>query len=151
MYIYPSNKGALVNPKGNQSWIFTGRTDAEAEAPVLWPPVANSWLIGKDPDAGKDWGQEEKRTTGDQMVGWHHWFACSSEFGQGSLACCSPWSRKESDTGEWLKTVCLFVVAVINASPHSRSMWAGTRVCEWLLVPSEHLMCVYIINEGFVT
>ena len=61
----------LVNPKGNQSWIFIGRTDAEAETPILWPPNSKNWLIGKDPDAGKDWRQE-KGTTGDEMVGWHH-------------------------------------------------------------------------------
>ena len=62
-----------VNPKGNQSWIFIGRTDAEAETPILWPPDVKNWLIGKDPDAGKDWGQEENGTTEDEMVGWHHW------------------------------------------------------------------------------
>ena len=62
----------LVHPKGNQSWIFIGRADAEAEAPVLWAPDAKSWLIGKDPDAGKDWGQEEKGVTDDEVVGWHH-------------------------------------------------------------------------------
>ena len=62
-----------VNPKGNQSWIFIGRTDAEAETPILWPPDAKSWLIWKDPDAGKDWRWEEKRMTEDEMVGWHHW------------------------------------------------------------------------------
>ena len=61
-----------VNPKGNQSWIFTGRTDAEAEAPILWPPDAKNWLLGKDPDAGQDWRQEEKGTTEDEMTGWHH-------------------------------------------------------------------------------
>ena len=61
-----------VNPKGNQPWIFIGRTDAEAEAPILWPPDANNWFIGKDPDAGKDWRQEEKGTTEDEMIGWHH-------------------------------------------------------------------------------
>ena len=61
-----------VHPIGNESWIFIGRTDAEAETPILWPPYAKSWLIGKDPDAGKDWGQEEKGTTEDEMVGWHH-------------------------------------------------------------------------------
>ena len=61
-----------VNPKGNQSWIFTGRADAEAETPILWPPHAKSWLIGKDPDAGRDWGQEEKGKTEDKMTGWHH-------------------------------------------------------------------------------
>ena len=62
-----------VHPKGNQFWIFLRRTDAEAEAPILWPPDVKSWLIGKDPDAGKDWGQEFKRVTDDEMVGWHHW------------------------------------------------------------------------------
>jgi len=86
-----------VNPKGNQSWIFIGRTDAEAEAPILWPPDTKNWLIGKDPDTGKDWRWEEKGTTEDEMVGWHHRFD-GQEFeqvagvgdGQGSLACCSP-------------------------------------------------------------
>ena len=95
-----------VNSKGNQSWVFTGRTDAEAEAPILGPPDAKSWLIRKDPDAGKDWGQEEKGAIEDEMVGWHHW--CNGhEFeqvpgdseGQGSLACCSPWGCKEWDIG----------------------------------------------------
>ena len=62
-----------VHPKGCQSWVFIGRTDAEAETPIFWPPDAKSWLIGKDPDAGRDWGQEEKRTTEDEMAGWHHW------------------------------------------------------------------------------
>ena len=94
-----------VHPKGNQSWIF--RTDAEAEAPILWPPDEKYWLTGKDPDAGKDWRQEEKGTTEDKMVGWHHWLN-GDEFeqapgvadGQGSLACHSPWGRNESDTTE---------------------------------------------------
>ena len=97
------------NPKGNQSWIFIGRTDAEVEAPILWPPDAKNWLIGKDPDAGKDWRQEEKGTTGDKMVGWHHHLnkygfeqTLGDGEGQGSLACCSPWSHKESDTTEKL-------------------------------------------------
>ena len=62
-----------VHPKGDQSWVFTGRTDVEAETPILWPPDVRSWLIWKDPDAGKDWGQEEKGTTEDEMVGWYHW------------------------------------------------------------------------------
>ena len=93
-----------VNPKGNQPWIFIGRTDAEAEAPILWPLDVKSWLIGKDSDAGKDWEQEEKGMTEDEMVGWHHQLN-EHEFeqtpgdseGQGSLACCSPWGHKESD------------------------------------------------------
>ena len=91
-----------VNPKGSQSWIFIGRTDAETEAPIFWPPDMNNWLIGKDPDAGKDCRQEEKGTTEDGMVGWHHWLnwheleqALGVCDGQGSLACCSPWSRNE--------------------------------------------------------
>ena len=97
-----------VSPKGNQSWIFTGRTNAEAEAPVLWPPDAKGQIIGKDPDAGKDWRQEEKGMTEDEMVGWHHWLDgrdwASSERceGQRSPACCSPWGRKEWDVTERL-------------------------------------------------
>ena len=86
-----------VHPKGNQSWIFIGRTDAEAEVPILWPPDGKNWLIGKDPDAGIDWRQEERGTTEDEMVGWHHWldrheFEIALGVGevQGSLACCSP-------------------------------------------------------------
>ena len=91
-----------IHPKGNQSWVFIGRSDAEAEAPILWPPHAKNWLTGKDPDAGKDWGQEEKRTTEDEMVGWHYWLD-GHEFelapgvgdGQGSLVCYSSWGCKE--------------------------------------------------------
>ena len=98
-----------VNPEGSQSWIFIGRTDAEAETPILWPPDAKNWLIGKEPDAGKDWRQEEKEVTEDEMVGWHHWLN-GHEFeqtlgdgeGQGSLSLLSSWSCKESDTTEWL-------------------------------------------------
>ena len=87
-------------PKGNQSWIFIGRTDAEAETPIFWPPDAKSWLIGKDSDAGKDWRQEEKGTREDEMVGWHHRLdghefeqALGVGDGQGSLVCCSPWGH----------------------------------------------------------
>ena len=101
-----SNQSIL---KGNQSWVFIGKTDAEAEAPILWPPDVKKWLIGKDPDAGKDWRQEEKRMTEDEMVGWHH-RRDGQEFeqapgvgdGQGSLVCCSPWGHKESDMTERL-------------------------------------------------
>jgi len=98
-----------VHPKGDHSWVFIRRTDAEAETPILWPPHAKSWLIGKDPDAGRDWGQEEKGTTEDEMAGCHHWLD-EHEFewtpgvgdGQGGLTCCDSWDRKESDTSEWL-------------------------------------------------
>ena len=98
-----------VHPKGDQSWVFIERTDVEAETPILWPPDVKSWLIWKDPDAGKDWGQENKGMTEDEMVGWHHWLN-GYEFewtlglgdGQGGLACCDSWGRKESDTTEQL-------------------------------------------------
>ena len=98
-----------VNSKGNQPWLFIERTDAEAEAPILWPPDVKKWLIWKDPDAGKDWRQEEKGATEDELVEWHHWLN-GHEFeqapgvgeGQVSLACCSPWGRKELDMTERL-------------------------------------------------
>ena len=93
-----------VHPKRNQPWIFIGRTDAETEAPILWPSDVKNRLIGKDPDAGKDWGQEEKRPAEDKMVGWHLWQnghkyeqTLGDNEGQGSLPCCSPWGCKESD------------------------------------------------------
>ena len=89
-----------VHPKGNQPWIFIGRTDAEAEAPGLWPPDVKNWLTGKDPDAGKDWRQEKKGTTEGEMVGWHHWldgheFEQAQGDSEGSLVCCSPRGHKE--------------------------------------------------------
>ena len=98
-----------VNPKGNQSWIFIGRTNAETETPVLWSPEVKNWHAGKDPDAGEDWRQGEKGTTVGEMIGWHHWLN-GHEFeqapgvgeGQGSLVCCSPWGCKESNMTEQL-------------------------------------------------
>ena len=103
-----------VHPKGDQSRVFIGRTDVKAETPILWPPYAKSWLIRKDPDAGKDWGQEEKRATEDEMVGWPHrlnghGFGWTLEVGdgQGGLVCCGSWGRKKSDTTEWLKWTCI--------------------------------------------
>ena len=98
-----------VHPKGDQSQVFIGGTDVEAETPILWPPDAKSWLIWKDPDAGKDWRQEEKGMTEDEMVEWHHQLS-GHEFGwtpgagdgQGVLACCGSWGHKELDTTEWL-------------------------------------------------
>ena len=98
-----------VHPKGDPSWVFIGRTDVEAETPIFWLPDVKSWLIWKDPDVGKDWGQEEKGRTEDEMAGRHHWLnghdfewapgVCDR---QGGLACCSPWGRKELDTTERL-------------------------------------------------
>ena len=98
-----------VHSEGDQPWDFFGRNDAEAETPVLWPPHVKSWLIGKDSDAGRNWGQEEKRMTEDEMARWHHrLYGHESEWTlgdgdkQGGLACCDSWGRKELDTTEWL-------------------------------------------------
>ena len=114
-----------ANPNGNQSWILIGRTDAEAEAPILWPPDAKNWLTGKDPDAGKDWKQEEKGTTEDEILGWHHWLN-GHEFeqapgvgdGQGGLACCRPWGHRvgynwETELNLWFSSVNLSYVNLI--------------------------------------
>ena len=105
-----------VNPKGNQPKIFIGRTDAEAEAPILWPPDVKDWLIGKDPDTGKNWGQEEKGMTEDEMVGWHHWlyghglgWTPGVGDGQGGLVCCGSWGCEESDTTEQLNWMTFFL------------------------------------------
>ena len=106
-----------VHPKGDQSWVFIGRTDAEAETPILWPPDVKSWLIWKDLDARKDWRQEEKGTTEDETVGWHHrlnghgfGWTTGVGGGQGGLACCGPWGHKESDRTEWLNRTDAFYV-----------------------------------------
>ena len=98
-----------VDSKGDQSWVFIGRTDSKAETPILWPSHVKCWLIGKDPDAGRDWGQEEKGMKEDEMAGWHHGLD-AHEFGwtlgvgdgQGGLACCNSWNHKESDTTKQL-------------------------------------------------
>ena len=113
-----------VHPKENQSWMFIVRTDVEPETPIFWPPDVKSWLIWKDPDAGKDWGQEEQGTTEDEMVGWHHWLN-GLEFGQapgvgdgqGSLACCSPWGHKGLDTTKglnWTDSVQMYTDSFFN-------------------------------------
>ena len=122
-----------VHSEGDQSWVFFGRTDAEAETPILWPPHAKSWLIRKDPDAGRDCGQEEKGTTEDEMAGWHHrldgrafgWTPGVGD-GQGGLACCDSWGCKESDTTErlnWTKSEIYFMVWVCKCEPQSASNW----------------------------
>ena len=123
-------------PKGNQSWIFIGRTDVEAETPILWLLDAKNWLIGKDPDAGKDWRQEEKATTEGEMVGWHHQLnghefeqALGVGDGQGSLVCCSPWGHKEADTTEWLNWTELNWGQVLNLNPFKHIVYLV-----WLLI-----------------
>ena len=110
-----------VHPKGDESWVFIGRTDAKAKTPILWPPHVRSWLIGKDSDAGKDWGQEEKGTTEDEMAGWHHWlngresgWTPGDGNGQGGLACCDSWGCKETDTTEQLNWTELIVLCLLN-------------------------------------
>ena len=109
-----------VNSKGNQSWIFTGRTDADAETPILWPHDAKNWLIGKDPNAGKDWRREEKGMTEDEMVAWHHWlngheFEQAPGVGdrQGSLASYIPWGCKKSDITEQLNSTFDFLCLLL--------------------------------------
>ena len=98
-----------VHSEGDQPWDFFGRNDAKAEIPILWPPHVKSWLTGKDSDAGRDWGQEEKGRTEDEMAGWHHWLDGRESGwtpgvgdGQGGLVCCNSWGRKDSDTTERL-------------------------------------------------
>ena len=116
-----------VHPKFHQSWVFIGGTAVEAETPVLWPPDVESWLIWKDPDAGKDWGQEEKGTTEDEMAGWHHrlnghgfgWTPGVGD-GQGGLVSCSSWRRKESDTTERLNWILNWINQIKWAN------WLGT-------------------------
>ena len=110
-----------VHSKGDHSWVFFGRNDAKAETPVLWPPYVKSWLIGKDSDAGRDWGQEEKGMTEDELAGWPHRLdGRESEWtpgvgdGQGGLACCNSWSRKELDTTERLNWTDILRVELTN-------------------------------------
>ena len=117
-----------VNPKWNQPWILLRRIDTEAEASIIWPPDVKNWLIGKDPDAGKDW-RREKGMTEDEVVGWHHWLnghefeqALGVGDGQGSLACCNPWGRKELDMTEWLNGTEII------------TYWLPTPVGGWSLV-----------------
>ena len=136
-----------IHPKGDQSWVFTGRTDTEAETPILWPPDEKSWIIWKDPDAGKDWKWEEKGTTEDKMVGWHyrldgHEFeqALGVGDGQGSLAYCSPWGHKESDRTEpqWLNWNTCYQISI------ERHMFIFQSCC------SVGLLHIFTLNKPFI-
>ena len=133
-----------VHSEGDQPWVFFGRTDAKAETPVLWPPHAKSWLIAKDSDAGRDWGQE-KGTTEDEMAGWHRWLnGCESHWtrgvgdGQGGLACCDSWGCKESDTIErliWSDSCCLVTklcLTLYDPMDHSPPGISQARILEWV-------------------
>ena len=134
-----------VHSKGDQSWVFFGRNDAKAETPVLWPPHAKSWLIGKDSDAGRDWGQEEKGTTEDEMAGWHHrldghefeWTPGVGD-GQGGLACCDSWGGKESDTTERLSWMSVHISPsslqkrlLLQLEPHVLEVFAECTTLGW--------------------
>ena len=148
-----------VCPKGHQPWKFIGKTEAEAETPIVWPPDVKNWLIGKDPDAGKDWKQE-KGTTEDEMVGWHHWLD-GHEFeqspgvddGQGSMACCSPWGRKESDTTEWLNyyiNICLLTGLYLKLEHEFHK--GRDQICLFIMLQclahSKYIFNKCLINEG---
>ena len=137
-----------VDPKANHSWIVIGKTAAEAETSIFWPLDEKNWLIGKDPDAGKDWGQEEKGTTEDEMVGWHHRLN-GHEFeqapgvgdGQGGLVCCSPWGHKESDTTEQLNWTELRLAEV--GSKQGSGSVSGMRVKKVLKQPEKPPLSTY--------
>ena len=125
-----------VNPKGNQLWIFIGSTDDETKAPILWPPDAKSWLIRKNPDAGKDWRQEENGTTEVEMVGWHHRLngcefqqAPGDGEGQRSLECFNTWSRKESDTTERL--IWSDLTQEVDGRAGIQPKQTSARACNW--------------------
>ena len=150
-----------VNPKGNQSWIFIGRIDVEAETPILWPADTKNWLIWKYPDPGKDWRLEEKGTTEDEMVGWHRWLnghefeqALGAGDGQGSLVCCSPWDHKESDRNEWLKWTELnwnnsWMLMVVMMTWSQWEHWYHNLQgnCRWMLIDFHELY--QLIFSGF--
>ena len=135
-----------VSPKGNQSWIFIGRTDAGA--PIVWPPDVKNWLIGKDPDAGKDWRQEEKGTTEVETVGWHHWlkgqeFDQAPGVGDGSLACCSSWGCKESDATEWLNWLTIMWASSLK--------WMNLAVSQSISLSLSPIGSAFLENPDYTT
>ena len=147
-----------VLSKGDQSWEFIGRTDGKAETPILWPPHAKSWLIGKDSDAGRDWGQEEKGTTEDEMAGWHHrldgheceWTPGVGD-GQGGLACCDSWGHKESNMTEQLNQTELnwnndATVGYLNGSGDVYSLLYINIILN--MSQDKFLVCFWSQNEG---
>ena len=144
-----------VHPKGNQPWIFIGRTDAKAEAPILWPPDVKNQLIGKDPDAGKDWRWEKKGMTEDEMVGWHHQLkGHESEqipgysARQESLACCSPWGCKESDSTYWINNNDTRHLHPPECQPQDLNILPALALppvcsCRTFLLTEKGLLCIY--------
>ena len=144
-----------VHPKGDQSWVFIGRTDAEAETPILWPPDVKNWLIWTDPDAGKNWGQKEEGTTEDEMVGWHHWlngngfgWTLGVGEGQGGLLCCRPWGLKESYMTEWLSWTELnwSILRQLSSVPVGAGHWAHLFCLSWITVSLTVLMLSFQSN-----
>ena len=150
------NEIKLVHPKGNQSQIFIGRTDTEAEAPILWPPEVKSQLIGTDPDAGKDWRWEEKGMTEDEMVGCYQWLdghefeqALGVGEGQGSLVCCRLWGCKESDTTEQLNLteliwlfLTLFQALLVTLETFLSTWWTLWKGLKWMISFILHTFCI---------
>ena len=146
-----------VHSEGDQPWDFFGRNDAKAETPVLWPPHPKNWLIGKDSDAGRDWGQEEKGMTEDKMAGWHHWLdGRESEWtlgvgdGQGGLACCDSWGCKESDMTEWLNWSDLIYYTPFAPVTQTEFIYQKTRECSvlwtYMLIDGDvHLFQVHLL------
>ena len=144
--MYTKERKWIWLPRGDQPWVFFGMNDAKAETPILWPPHAKSWLIGKDSDAGRDLGQEEKGTTKDETAGWHHQldgheFEWTLGVGdtQGGLACCNSWGRKESDTTErlnWLinpikKYVLPLCSSLKSIHAHIPHVYSNNRILEY--------------------
>ena len=149
-----------VRSKRDQSWVFFGRNDAEAETPVLWPPHAKSWLIGKDSDGGRDWGQEEKGMTEDEVAGWHQGLdGCEFEWTpgvgdrQGGLACCSSWDRKESDMTErlnWTDWMCQDSFCDLSYSVSWTMFHVFLRtMCILLLL--DGMFCTHLLGQFYLT